>query len=237
VTCGSGCEADAAGLGDRFLEPLSGGRAAGARPGLHGLPLLHRLGPRRAQPRRPRRRGHRAYAERMVDALGDLVRVWITFNEPTLLVYRYTKPWWQRDYSMPPGLPEGASAEAPGGRRRGADPEPLHRACPGQGADRAAAARRHGWRRHVRRLAERPRVGRGPADVVLAQMTATPGRARQVDFPQPYLVVCPALLVRADAGVESAADLAGLSVAVARRSVHRQRLPRLVPGAGGAGRP
>ncbi|NIV39805.1 MAG: ABC transporter substrate-binding protein, partial [Anaerolineae bacterium] len=31
------------------------------------------------------------------------------FNEPSQLVYGYIKPWWEPNYFVPPGLPEGAT--------------------------------------------------------------------------------------------------------------------------------
>src|SRR5581483_5014488 len=43
--------------------------------------------------------------------LGSEVCTWITFNEPTQLVYGYVKPWWLRNYAVPPGLPDGATLE------------------------------------------------------------------------------------------------------------------------------
>ena len=47
------------------------------------------------------------YGEKLATHFGDLVDYWITFNEPTQLVYGFIKPWWQNHYYMPPGLPEG----------------------------------------------------------------------------------------------------------------------------------
>src|SRR4029453_1228522 len=51
------------------------------------------------------------YVAEVVNRLGGEVRYWITFNEPTQLVYGYIKPWWERNYMVPPGLPEGATTE------------------------------------------------------------------------------------------------------------------------------
>ena len=51
------------------------------------------------------------YGERLNEHFGDLVDYWITFNEPTQLVYGFIKPWWQSNYYMPPGLPEGTGAD------------------------------------------------------------------------------------------------------------------------------
>jgi len=49
------------------------------------------------------------YTAEVVARLGKEVRYWITFNEPSQLVYGYIKPWWEPNYFVPPGLPEGAT--------------------------------------------------------------------------------------------------------------------------------
>jgi beta-glucosidase/6-phospho-beta-glucosidase/beta-galactosidase len=54
----------------------------------------------------------RRYAAEVAARLGREVRYWMTFNEPTQLTYGYVKPWWERDYFVPPGLPQGSSQEA-----------------------------------------------------------------------------------------------------------------------------
>jgi len=46
------------------------------------------------------------YAEQVAEGLAGKVRYWITFNEPSQLVYGYIKPWWEPAYIMPPGLPD-----------------------------------------------------------------------------------------------------------------------------------
>jgi beta-glucosidase/6-phospho-beta-glucosidase/beta-galactosidase len=48
------------------------------------------------------------YAERVVGALGDRVRFWITINEPNALLFGYLKPFWLDQFSWPPGLPAGS---------------------------------------------------------------------------------------------------------------------------------
>ena len=48
------------------------------------------------------------FTEEVVRNLGDIVRYWITINEPSVLISGYLKPWWQRDYALPPGM--GADA-------------------------------------------------------------------------------------------------------------------------------
>src|SRR2546422_1038924 len=51
------------------------------------------------------------YVTEVVKRLGQQVRYWITFNEPTQLIYGYIKPWWEQYYFMPPGLPENVTFE------------------------------------------------------------------------------------------------------------------------------
>ncbi len=46
---------------------------------------------------------YRAYVQKVVEAIGESIPYWITFNEPNLLVYGYVKPWWQSSYLVPPG--------------------------------------------------------------------------------------------------------------------------------------
>jgi beta-glucosidase/6-phospho-beta-glucosidase/beta-galactosidase/ABC-type amino acid transport substrate-binding protein len=198
------------------------------------------------------------YAGRVAEAVGDLVRYWITFNEPTALVFGYLKPWWQRDYSMPPGLPPGATtgeqADAVARLARNLflaharardvlkqhNPEaevsanPYVLGLPGWLRwllDRAVTRARGpaSWTRQVGRLTRRPPLPLGPADLVLAGVTETADRARQVAFSEPYYLVRPALLVPAGSPVRSAGDLAGASVAVTHRSVHRRRVLDLAP--------
>jgi beta-glucosidase/6-phospho-beta-glucosidase/beta-galactosidase/ABC-type amino acid transport substrate-binding protein len=46
-----------------------------------------------------------AFTARVVEHLGEEVTWWVTFNEPSQLLYGYIKPWWESDYFIPPGLP------------------------------------------------------------------------------------------------------------------------------------
>jgi len=50
-----------------------------------------------------------AYVAEVVSRLGSQVSYWLTFNEPTQLIYGYIKPWWEQYYFAPPGLPEQAT--------------------------------------------------------------------------------------------------------------------------------
>jgi len=51
------------------------------------------------------------YVTEAVNHLGQDVRrgVWLTFNEPSQLIYGYIKPGWEQNYFVPPGLPEGST--------------------------------------------------------------------------------------------------------------------------------
>jgi beta-glucosidase/6-phospho-beta-glucosidase/beta-galactosidase/ABC-type amino acid transport substrate-binding protein len=49
------------------------------------------------------------YVKEVVEQFGPQVRYWITFNEPSQLIYGYVKPWWEQNYFMPPGLPADAT--------------------------------------------------------------------------------------------------------------------------------
>jgi beta-glucosidase/6-phospho-beta-glucosidase/beta-galactosidase/ABC-type amino acid transport substrate-binding protein len=51
------------------------------------------------------------YVKEVIKHFGSQVRYWITFNEPSQLVYGYVKPWWEQNYFMPPGLPTSATLQ------------------------------------------------------------------------------------------------------------------------------
>src|SRR5579875_407552 len=184
-----------------------------------------------------------AYADEVVNRLGDSVRDWITINEPTQLVYGYIKPWWEAAYRIPPGLPPGASfaeqveavaalmrnlflahtaARAAIKRRNKAarvGANPLLLGLPvwlQRIVDRnATRLRDHAdLAASARRFAARPRTVRGDVDVIVAALTATPTRARSVAFSTPYAAAARALLVTADSDVYTPSDLARRRLAV-----------------------
>lgn len=64
----------------------------------------------------------------------------------------------------------------------------------------------------------------GRADIVVAQLTITPGRAEQVDFSIPYYEAREAILVRAGSPIRAYEDLWGKRIAVPAGSVSLQRL-------------
>ncbi|MEM8575005.1 MAG: transporter substrate-binding domain-containing protein [Pseudomonadota bacterium] len=61
-------------------------------------------------------------------------------------------------------------------------------------------------------------------DMVIAQLTVTPRREDKVDFSVPYYVARDAILVPAESGIESFADLAGKRIAVTTESASLQNL-------------
>ncbi len=184
------------------------------------------------------------YADAVAARMGDDVRYWLTFNEPGQLVVGYIKPWWERNYYGPPGLPESASmaeqTEAVGklipnlfrahtaARQaiRARNPSALVGANPNvlglprwlQRWINWGATRMRGpedLARATRRLALRPaREEHGEVDVVIATLTHTPDRAERVLFSQSYFVGGARLLVAAAGDVRGAQDLAGRVVAV-----------------------
>jgi len=52
-----------------------------------------------------------SYVAQVVKRFGQDVRFWITFNEPSQLIYGYIKPGWEPNYFVPPGLAEGATLD------------------------------------------------------------------------------------------------------------------------------
>ncbi len=202
----------------------------------------------------------RDYAREAARRLGSEVCTWITFNEPTQLVYGYVKPWWLRDYAVPPGLPDGATLEQQLDRvgalmrnlfeaHRLARQE-IKRARPEAqvGANPLLLGlpvwlqrlvdwnvtrlrRRDDLVKQGQRFAERPLLERGAVDVVVATLTRTPERARQVAFSDTYYVAGQMLLVPAGSGLASAARLDGGTLAAVKTSTAEREAPRLFPTA------
>ena len=199
-----------------------------------------------------------AYVAEVARRLGPRVRYWITFNEPSQLIYGYIKPWWEQYYFAPPGLPDDATLadelEAVGqlmrnlflahtaGRKiiKQANPDalvgvnPMLLGLPGwlQGIIDWNVTRLRTWNDWLRggqRFGRRKAYERGEVDVMLAALTATRQRSEQVDFSDSYFVTSQALLVTAESRAQSPQDLQGHAVVVLRHSTHQKSLPRLLP--------
>jgi beta-glucosidase/6-phospho-beta-glucosidase/beta-galactosidase/ABC-type amino acid transport substrate-binding protein len=178
-----------------------------------------------------------AYARAVTARFGMRVKLWITFNEPTELVYGYLKPWWDGEYRMPPGLPAGATSatqvesvkqlirnlfQANRNARavlRASNPAARVSANAFIFGFPAWLQRFLDWR--TRRLkspaawerrvgnAGRRRLGElsGSQDLVIAMLTVTAERGRHVDFSTVYKVGSLAVLVPAGSAVEHAGQV------------------------------
>ncbi|HEY3288951.1 MAG TPA: family 1 glycosylhydrolase [Anaerolineae bacterium] len=51
------------------------------------------------------------YVLEVVRYLGQDVRYWIPFNEPSQLLFGYIKPWWVDEYFAPPGMPPDSTMD------------------------------------------------------------------------------------------------------------------------------
>lgn len=199
-----------------------------------------------------------AYVTQVVKHLGTRVRYWLTFNEPTQLIYGYIKPWWQQYYYAPPGLPEQATfsdeMEAVGTLMRnlflahtaarkiikegnpdakvGVNPMLLGLPAWLQGIIDWNVTRLRTWDDWLhkgQRFSRRGVYEHGEVDVVLASFTLTRERSEQIDFSESYLTANQALLVLAQSQAQSAQSLAGQAVAVIEHSTSQKTQPRLLP--------
>jgi beta-glucosidase/6-phospho-beta-glucosidase/beta-galactosidase/ABC-type amino acid transport substrate-binding protein len=200
------------------------------------------------------------YVQEVVNRLGQRVGWWITFNEPSQLIYGYIKPWWVRDYFAPPGLPEGATLDdqiealgklirnlfmahtearriirrANPAARVGANPLLLGLPIWLQRFINWNATRMHSPNdlgKQARRLAERALLEQGQVDVVMATLTRTPEREQQVMFSEAYFVAGQRLLVRATDVFASVQDLQGWTIAVVKGSTAERGIGALMPQA------
>ena len=198
------------------------------------------------------------YARRVAERLGSDVPYWITFNEPTLLILGYIKPWWEPNYYVPPGLPEGASLEAQVQavgqvmrnlfRAHVLARQAIHRVTPqAQVGANPALLGFPGWlqrlldwnatrvrtpddlARQGRRFARRAPLDPGAVDLVIAALSATPDRAEQALLSQPYLVTGQTILVPVGSPIHRVEDTLGRTVAVVRGTTAEQGLGRLLP--------
>ena len=200
------------------------------------------------------------YTAQVVARLGKEIDWWVTFNEPSQLIYGYIKPWWERNYFLPPGLPETATISdqviAIGQLIRNLflahtrARETIHRKNPEAkvGANplllglpvwlqrwinrNASSIRNEDDLAHqIQRCSERSLLERGEVDAVIATFTRTAERAGQVMFSEVYYVAGQRLLVRADSAATGPGDLAGKEVVVVRSSTAEQAARAAIPEA------
>jgi beta-glucosidase/6-phospho-beta-glucosidase/beta-galactosidase len=197
------------------------------------------------------------YAAKVAETLGPSVRDWLTFNEPNLLCFGYLRPWWQRTFAFPPGLP--LAVELPDqltliaklirnlflGHARAR--EAIQRINPQArvGANPSLLGLPAWLQRivdrnvtdiadpdeFVRRNARGAEKGieHGRVDAVISSFTITGGRSRQVDFTSPYMTSGQSLLVLASSAAQRLEDVNG-SVGVAEGSTSEIDAPSLLPG-------
>jgi len=77
-----------------------------------------------------------------------------------------------------------------------------------------------------------PLLTSGKIDVIVATLTITEQRKREVDFSPPYFITAQMILVRADSKITKYQDLSGKKVATIRGSTGDVAIGELVPDAG-----
>ncbi|QSJ15528.1 family 1 glycosylhydrolase [Nostoc sp. UHCC 0702] len=201
-----------------------------------------------------------SYATEVAKRLGHLSRYWITFNEPSQLIYGYVKPWWERAYFMPPGLDRGASIkdqmtavqklmrnlfiahtrartilkQVNPDAQVGANPMLLGLPLWLQRlVDRNVTnlRRPEDFIAQGKRFSERALLEKGQVDVVIATLTVTQERQQEVAFSEVYFQAGQILLVKADSPIQKLADFNGKPVAVVKSSTAESTVDRILPAA------
>lgn len=200
------------------------------------------------------------YVTEVANRLGPLARYWISFNEPSQLIYGYVKPWWERAYFMPPGLPRGASMSeqmaSVGDLMRnlflahtaaravlksvnpnaqvGANPMLLGLPLWLQRlVDRNVThlRRPEDLIQQGQRFTERAWLEKGTVDMVIATFTATHDRENQVAFSEAYYVAGQTLLVKDKSPIQEPEQLSNKAIAVIKSSTAEATGYRLLPTA------
>lgn len=69
----------------------------------------------------------------------------------------------------------------------------------------------------------------GQVDILVSSLAITPARAEKVDFSDPYAAIRIGLMAETDLDISSEADLAGVSIAVARASGQDTTITKIAP--------
>ena len=200
------------------------------------------------------------YAREAVQQLGHLVDYWMTFNEPSQLIYGYVKPWWESEYFVPPGLPRGATLaeqmEAVGQlmhnlflahtkarteikklypeAKVGANPMLLGLPRWLQWFIDRKVTNLHRWEDFIaqgKNYVERSLLEEGQVDVVLANLTVNNSRKDQLAFSEAYYLAGQTVMVKANSAIQQLADLSQQKVAVVKSSTAESRVRELLPQA------
>jgi beta-glucosidase/6-phospho-beta-glucosidase/beta-galactosidase/ABC-type amino acid transport substrate-binding protein len=201
-----------------------------------------------------------SYAKEVAQRLGPLVRYWISFNEPSQLIYGYVKPWWERAYFMPPGLDRGATIadqmtavqklmqnlflahtrartilkQANPDAQVGANPMLLGLPLWLQKlVDRNVTnlRRPEDFVAQGKRFSERTLLEKGQVDVVIATLTMTQDRHQQVAFSETYYQAGQFLLVKSASTIQRLEDLDRKPVAVVKSTTAESAINWLIPAA------
>ncbi len=200
------------------------------------------------------------YAREANQRLGDLVDYWVTFNEPSQLVFGYVKPWWESEYFLPPGLPRGASLNEQmtavsqlmrnlflaHTKARQAIKTVYPESKVGVNPFTLGLPRWFQWfiNRQVTKLArkedfiaqgknyvERSLLEKGQVDVLLANLTVNNSRKDQLAFSEAYYMAGQTVMVKANSSIQQLTDLGQQTVAVVKSSTAASRIRKLLPQA------
>jgi beta-glucosidase/6-phospho-beta-glucosidase/beta-galactosidase/ABC-type amino acid transport substrate-binding protein len=198
------------------------------------------------------------YAAVAAERIGGDAPYWITFNEPSIMIFGYLKPWWQKEYFFPPGQPPdftlGEQMDTlatfirnlflahTAARREirkinpsakvGTNPSLL--GLPtflSRFLDRQMTNIRtpEDWTRQGGRLTERAWLENGKVDVVLATLTKTAEREREIDFTQVYFHTGQAVMVRNQSPIQDRDQLGQKRVAVVKTSTAEEAVRTVLP--------
>lgn len=200
------------------------------------------------------------YATEVAKRLGNSARYWITFNEPSQLIYGYVKPWWETAYFMPPGLDRGASMEQQmdavqklmrnlflahtqarkilkevnSDAQVGVNPMLLGLPLWLQRLiDRNVMnlRRPEDLIAQGKNFTERGWLEKGKVDVVIAALTVNTERREQVAFSEVYYQAGQFLLVKAKSAVQQPQDIGKQVVAVVKGTTAESKIDDLLPQA------
>lgn len=198
------------------------------------------------------------YAQETAQRLGNLVNYWVTFNEPSQLIFGYVKPWWESEYAVPPGLPRGASfteqMEAVSQLMKNLflahtkartvikniDPEarvgvnPFLLGLPRwlqSLIDRKVTklARKEDFIAQGKNYVQRSLLEQGKVDILLTSLTINNARKDQVAFSEVYYIAGQTVMVKENSPIQQLDDLANKTVAVVKSSTAESMIGELLP--------
>ena len=195
------------------------------------------------------------YVEKVIERIGHNVSYWITFNEPNLLAYGYIKPWWQRDFLVPPGYEEETTLTKQvenvsmlirnlfvahsraralikannSAAKVGSNPFVLGTPFWMQKLlDWLTTSVRDNeqFKKKTRGIAERRLATKTSVDLVIGRLKRRPARSEKVSYSKPYSS-SQYLLVKRDSNMSSIRDLVGRRVGFARRLIKDEAASRV----------